>query len=70
MAAKLSSHHTFEQKGPLEKGPFITRLCDQIHGKPAENRHSGPLCGTDHYCLTDFHFEVENNSLQTFHPAR
>jgi len=70
MAVKRSFHHTFKQKTSLEKRRFITRLCELIHGKPAEKRHSGSLCGTDHYCRRDFHFEVENNSLQTFPPAR
>ncbi|EPF20487.1 hypothetical protein HMPREF0201_00214 [Cedecea davisae DSM 4568] len=69
MATKPSSHHSFEQKGPLDISRFIARLCDLTHVMAVKNLHSRPLCGTDHYCRPDFHFEVENNSLQTFLPA-
>ncbi|CCK08531.1 hypothetical protein BN128_2566 [Cronobacter sakazakii 696] len=32
--------------------------------------HSRLLCGTDHCRHSPFHFEVENNSLQTFNTRR
>ncbi|MBB1199065.1 hypothetical protein EGM70_01925 [Enterobacteriaceae bacterium 89] len=43
---------------------------DIHHAYPALNPYSAKLCGTDHSCRSPFHFEVENNSLQTGNPAR
>ncbi|AUO68063.1 hypothetical protein WM46_23075 [Citrobacter freundii complex sp. CFNIH2] len=54
----------------LSATSFSVFTCDIHHTFPAINHQNRLFCGTDHYCHSPFHFEVENNSLQTFYPRR
>ncbi|ABV14671.1 hypothetical protein CKO_03592 [Citrobacter koseri ATCC BAA-895] len=49
---------------------FSAFPCDVCHSFSAINRQIPLFCGTDHCRHSPFHFEVENNSLQTFNPCR
>lgn len=66
----MALHHTFKQKTSLawRRLPACSR--DLNHTKPADYRDPCILCGIDHSHGWDFHFEVENNSLQTVSPRR
>ncbi|EAA1886394.1 hypothetical protein E1K98_10430 [Salmonella enterica subsp. enterica serovar Fluntern] len=49
----------------------ISSLCrDRSHTFPAIIHLCRLFCGADHLSHSRFHFEVENNSLQTFNPCR
>ncbi|QAZ65461.1 hypothetical protein C3B80_24865 [Enterobacter cloacae] len=49
---------------------FAAGIRDIHHANAVINPDSPYLCGTDHCCGSPFHFEVENNSLQTIPPQR
>jgi hypothetical protein len=49
---------------------MMSLICELGHANPALKRKSRLFCGIDHYRCASFHFEVENNSLQTFNPRR
>ncbi|HAD4312872.1 TPA_asm: hypothetical protein G1T56_01280 [Salmonella enterica subsp. enterica serovar Typhi str. CT18] len=44
--------------------------CNTHHTFPAIIHQCRFFCGADHLSHSRFHFEVENNSLQTFNPYR
>ncbi|MDU1085788.1 MAG: hypothetical protein E7A34_15565, partial [Leclercia adecarboxylata] len=69
----LSSSHFYESARKLfhfHNPALPAQERDIHHVRPAKNHHSAQLCGTDHWRRSPFHFEVENNSLQTHNSGR
>ncbi|QCV78405.1 hypothetical protein ELLBI42_02260 [Enterobacter ludwigii] len=60
------AHNLFRSHAPL----IAVRWRDIHHVNTVIYLYSAYLCGTDHCRCSPFHFEVENNSLQTIPPQR